>query len=188
MRTLPDSGGRPSVKAGQTGRNLSGARLVLTSRNPEVPDFSDRSTSDGASWSTMAQAIASDLRASGRFALIQSNLPTEGRADALPHFDRWRGTDAKWLVIGRVIRVVLTVRGSLPVYPNNRTSSERFACRKSANNGLMHRSKPCRHSITSLAWASSNCGTSRPSEKALTPSHPRLPSTPWYQLSAVLKS
>jgi TolB protein len=22
--------------------------------------------------------------------------------DALPHFDRWRGTDAKWLVIGRV--------------------------------------------------------------------------------------
>jgi len=73
-----------------------------------VPDFSDSSTFDGASWSTMAQAIASDLRASGRFALIESNLPiesnvpTEGRADALPHFDRWRGTDAKWLVIGRL--------------------------------------------------------------------------------------
>ena len=73
-----------------------------------VPDFSDRSTSDGAGWSTMAQAIASDLGASGRFALIESNLPiesnvpTEGRADALPHFDRWRGTDAKWLVIGRL--------------------------------------------------------------------------------------
>jgi TolB protein len=73
-----------------------------------VPDFSDSSTSDGASWSTMAQAIASDLRASGRFALIESNLPiesnvpTEGRADALPHFDRWRETDAKWLVIGRL--------------------------------------------------------------------------------------
>ncbi len=31
-----------------------------------VPDFSDRSTSDGAGWSTMAQAIASDLGASGR--------------------------------------------------------------------------------------------------------------------------
>jgi TolB protein len=73
-----------------------------------VPDFPDSSTSDGASWSTMAQAIASDLRASGRFALIESNLPGEsnvpgeGRSDALPHFDRWRGTDAKWLVIGRV--------------------------------------------------------------------------------------
>jgi len=73
-----------------------------------VPDFSDRSTSDGAGWSTMAQAIASDLGASGRFALIESNLPiesnvpTEGRADPLPHFDRWRGTDAKWLVIGRL--------------------------------------------------------------------------------------
>jgi TolB protein len=73
-----------------------------------VPDFSDSSTSNGASWSAMAQAIASDLRSSGRFALIESNLPiesnvpTEGRADALPHFDRWRGTDAKWLVIGRL--------------------------------------------------------------------------------------
>jgi TolB-like protein len=67
-----------------------------------VPDFSDSSASDGASWSTMAQAIASDLRASGRFTLIESNMPTEGRADAFPHFDRWRGTDAKWLVTGRV--------------------------------------------------------------------------------------
>lgn len=73
-----------------------------------VPDFPDGSTSDGASWSTMAQAIASDLRASGRFALIESNLPVEsnvpgeGSADPLPHFDRWRGTDAKWLVMGRV--------------------------------------------------------------------------------------
>jgi hypothetical protein len=59
-----------------------------------VPDFPDSSTSDGASWSTMAQAIASDLSGSGRFALIESNLPVEsnvpgeGRADALPHFDR----------------------------------------------------------------------------------------------------
>jgi hypothetical protein len=42
-----------------------------------VPDFPDSSTSDGASWSTMAQAIASDLRASGRFELIESNLPVE---------------------------------------------------------------------------------------------------------------
>jgi TolB protein len=73
-----------------------------------VPDFPDSSTSDGASWSTMAKVIAWDLRASGRFALIESNLPgesnvpDEGRADALPHFDRWRGTDAKWLVMGRV--------------------------------------------------------------------------------------
>src|SRR3982074_3101994 len=66
--------------------------------------------------------------------------------------------------------------------------STQSACLKGANNGLMHRSKPCRHSIASSAWASSNCGTSRPSEKALTPSHPRLPSTSWYQFSAVLKS
>jgi TolB protein len=73
-----------------------------------VPDFQDGSTSDGASWSAMAQAIASDLRASGRFALIESalpvesNVPDEGRADPLPHFDSWRATDAKWLVMGRV--------------------------------------------------------------------------------------
>jgi TolB protein len=75
-----------------------------------VPDFSDNSTSDGASWSTMAQVIASDLKASGRFALIESNvpiesnLPTDGRVDPVPHFDRWRGTDAKWLVIGRATK------------------------------------------------------------------------------------
>ena len=73
-----------------------------------VPDFLDSLTSDGASWSAMAQAIASDLRASGRFALIEStlpvesNVPGEGRADPLPNFDRWRATDAKWLVMGRV--------------------------------------------------------------------------------------
>ena len=73
-----------------------------------VPDFSDSSTSDGASWSAVAQAIAADLRTSRRFALIESNLPVEsnvpgeGRADPLPHFDRWRGTDAQWLVIGHI--------------------------------------------------------------------------------------
>jgi Tol biopolymer transport system component len=73
-----------------------------------VPDFLDSSTSDGTSWSAMAQAIASDLRTLGRFALIESNLPVEsnvpdeGRVDPLPHFDRWRATDARWLVIGRV--------------------------------------------------------------------------------------
>jgi hypothetical protein len=73
-----------------------------------VPDFPDSSTSGGASWPAMAQVIASDLRTSDRFALIESglpvesNVPAEGRANALPHFDRWRGTDAKWLVIGRV--------------------------------------------------------------------------------------
>ena len=45
----------------------------------------------------------------GRFALIESNnvpiesnLPTEGRVDPVPTFRQWRGTDAKWLVIGRV--------------------------------------------------------------------------------------
>jgi TolB protein len=75
-----------------------------------VPDFSDSSTSDGASWSTIAQVIASDMKASGRFVLVEANLPieanvpTEGRADPVPHFDRWRGTDAKWLVIGRVTK------------------------------------------------------------------------------------
>jgi TolB protein len=73
-----------------------------------VPDFLDGSTSDGTSWSAMARAITSDLRASGRFALIESNLPVEsnvpgeGRVDPLPHFDSWRATDARWLVIGRV--------------------------------------------------------------------------------------
>jgi hypothetical protein len=57
--------------------------------------------------------------------------------------------------------------------PPSRPAKRRLASLKGASFGLMHRSKPCRHSITSLAWVSSNCGTSRPSEKALTPSHPR---------------
>jgi TolB protein len=75
-----------------------------------VPDYSDSSTSDGASWSTIAQVIASDMKASRRFALIEtnvpieSNVPIEGRVDPVPHFDRWRGTDAEWLVIGRVTK------------------------------------------------------------------------------------
>jgi hypothetical protein len=83
---------------------------------------------------------------------------------------------------------VLPAWRSLPVYPEKQTFSEVVGTSHLCQQGLMHRSKRCRHSITSLAWASSNCGTSRPSEKALTPSHPRLPSTPWYQLFAVLKS
>jgi hypothetical protein len=38
-----------------------------------VPDLSDNSTSEDASWRDIAQGIVSDLKATDRFALAQSN-------------------------------------------------------------------------------------------------------------------
>ena len=49
-----------------------------------VLDFSESLPSDDASRSNIAQAIASDSKASGRFALIELNGPSGERADAVP--------------------------------------------------------------------------------------------------------
>jgi len=66
-----------------------------------VPDFSDSSTPDGANGRDIAQGIVSDLKAAGRFVLVDSNITLEANA-VVPQFDKWRSTNAEWLVTGRV--------------------------------------------------------------------------------------
>jgi TolB protein len=67
-----------------------------------VSDLPDSSTSDGESWRDIRQTIISDLRASGRFVLIEPAMPIEEKVDAVPQFDKWRSIDAEVLVTGRV--------------------------------------------------------------------------------------
>jgi TolB protein len=67
-----------------------------------VSDLPASSTPDGESWRDIRQAIISDLRASGRFVLIEPAMPIEENLDAVPQFDKWRSIDAEVLVIGRV--------------------------------------------------------------------------------------
>ena len=66
-----------------------------------VPDFPDSFTSDGASGHDIARTIISVLQADGRFTLVNSSIPLEAKA-VLPQFDRWRSTNAEWLVAGSI--------------------------------------------------------------------------------------
>jgi len=66
-----------------------------------VPDFPDSFTSDGTSRRDVARAIISDLQADGRFTLVNSTITLEANALS-PQFDRWRSTNAEWLVAGRI--------------------------------------------------------------------------------------
>jgi TolB protein len=68
-----------------------------------VPASSDGPTSDDASWRNIAQGIASDLIASGRFVQIESDLSHQDGANpnAPPQFEKWRSTTIEWLIIGR---------------------------------------------------------------------------------------
>jgi Tol biopolymer transport system component len=66
-----------------------------------VPDFPDSFTSDGTSGRDVARAIISDLQADGRFTLVHSSIALEAKA-VLPQFDRWRSTNAEWLVAGSI--------------------------------------------------------------------------------------
>jgi hypothetical protein len=86
-----------------------------------------------------------------------------------------------------VFSVILTPMPPLPVAPYERTSLDQPGWSGSCQQRT-HAPQQTMPSFDHLdGFASSNYGTSRQSEKALTPSHPRLPSTPWYQLFAVLK-
>jgi Tol biopolymer transport system component len=77
---------------------------------------SDNATSEGASWHQIANDIASDLVASGRFAQIESELSREiPSIDVVPDFKKWRSTRAEWLIVCRVVtkpdrRLVVTFR------------------------------------------------------------------------------
>ena len=66
-----------------------------------VPDFPDSFTSDGTSGRNIARAIIADLQADGRFTLINSSITLEANA-VLPQFDKWRSTNAEWLVTGSI--------------------------------------------------------------------------------------
>jgi TolB protein len=70
-----------------------------------VPAASDRTD---AGWRDIAQGIASDLIASGRFLQIEADLshPDEANPNpyAPPPIERWRSTATEWLIIGRATR------------------------------------------------------------------------------------
>jgi hypothetical protein len=69
------------------------------------PASSDSSTAEGAAWQQVADDVASDLVASGRFALIETDLSREiTNVDVAPEFWKWRSTGAEWLIVGRVTK------------------------------------------------------------------------------------
>src|SRR5258707_14107830 len=72
-------------------------------------------------------------------------------------FSRGLGQKAKYSLRADVFRFA----------PESGLKSDIAPCPKGANNGLMHRSKEHRHSITSSARASSDGGTVRPSALAV---------------------
>ena len=67
-----------------------------------APDSSDDPTPDGPSWHNITQIVTEDLRASGRFVLIEPDSPIVEKIDAVPRFDEWRSTHTEWLLTGRV--------------------------------------------------------------------------------------
>jgi Tol biopolymer transport system component len=58
--------------------------------------------SDDISWHSVTQIIASDLKASGRFVLIELDRSIDENVHAVPQFDQWRRINTEWLVTGRV--------------------------------------------------------------------------------------
>jgi TolB protein len=69
-----------------------------------VPDFLNSSGADDISPREITEIIISDLKASGRLALIESNGLIEDSINVVPQFDQWRGINAESLVIGRIVR------------------------------------------------------------------------------------
>jgi hypothetical protein len=55
-----------------------------------APDSSDDPTPDGPSWHNITQIVTEDLRASGRFVLIEPDSPIVEKIDAAPAFNKWR--------------------------------------------------------------------------------------------------
>jgi len=86
------------------------ARADSGNSNPKrfaiaVPAAADAPTAEGASWGDVAQGVAADLIASGRFVQIESDLSRQiTNVDAPPDFKKWRSTRAEWLIVGRVTK------------------------------------------------------------------------------------
>jgi TolB protein len=66
------------------------------------PEASDDPTPDGPSWRNITAIVTAQLKASGRFALIEPDAPIEGNINAAPAFDKWRSIHTDWLLTGRV--------------------------------------------------------------------------------------
>jgi TolB protein len=84
--------------AAQSEVNKNAQRRLSTS----APDSSDDPTPDGPSWHNFTQIVTEDLRASGRFVLIEPDSPIVEKIDAVPRFDEWRSIHTEWLLTGRV--------------------------------------------------------------------------------------
>ena len=69
-----------------------------------VPDFSGDPVSDEASARDLTEIIIADLKASGRFVLVEPDRSVDENLDPIPQFGRWRGLHAESLVIGRIAR------------------------------------------------------------------------------------
>ncbi|THD65465.1 MAG: hypothetical protein E7813_14930 [Bradyrhizobium sp.] len=69
-----------------------------------VPEFSDSPPSGEVNAREMTEIIISDLKASGRLALLDPHELVEDNIDVAPHFDKWRSIDAQSLVTGRIVR------------------------------------------------------------------------------------
>ena len=69
-----------------------------------VPEFSDNSPSGDISARETTEIIVSDLKASGRLALIEPRELAEEDSNIPPQFDKWRGIKAQSLVTGRIVR------------------------------------------------------------------------------------
>jgi TolB protein len=69
-----------------------------------VPEFSGDSVSDEVSPRDITEIVVSDLKASGRFVLVEPNGSIEEKVDAVPQFTRWRDLNTECLVIGRIAR------------------------------------------------------------------------------------
>lgn len=69
-----------------------------------VPDFTGDPVSDDVTPRSITEILISDLKASGRLALIESKGLVEDNIDVIPQFDQWRGIHAGNLVTGRIAR------------------------------------------------------------------------------------
>jgi TolB protein len=84
-------------------------RPVLRTSQPmriALPDFAAAGASEIAFAKSLSRTIASDLKQSGAFELVDqvAFLAKEVRINVLPEFADWRKTSAQELVVGRITR------------------------------------------------------------------------------------
>ena len=91
-----NAGLRHAAAQSEVSKNTQRRLSILAS------DSSDDPTPDGPSWHNITQIVTEDLRASGRFVLIEPDSPILEKIDAAPAFNKWRSIHTEWLLTGRV--------------------------------------------------------------------------------------